>query len=140
MSESDGKPARLCPLIAFDQLVGGKYKLRILWDLRLGARRYGELRRALLPACLGKPVTPRTLSRELKELELRGFVHRKQYPEVPPRVDYTLTERGEVLLPVIKEIIQWGKAGGHEWKPGRGKQERRAVERERGELALSRRG
>jgi DNA-binding HxlR family transcriptional regulator len=140
MSESDGKPGRLCPLIAFDQRVGGKYKLRILWDLRHGALRYGELRRALLPACLGKAVTPRTLSRELKELELRGFIHRRQYPEVPPRVDYTLTDRGEAMLPVIREIIVWGKAGGHEWKPGRARPERRVLARERGDLVLSRRG
>src|SRR5262249_37356223 len=70
---------RLCPLIAFDQIVGGKYKLRILWDLMKGPRRYGELRRSVLDACQGKPVTPRVLSRELKELEKRGLIHRKQY-------------------------------------------------------------
>ena len=49
MSSPHAEALRLCPLIAFDQLAGGKYKLRILWDLRKGARRYGEIRRALVP-------------------------------------------------------------------------------------------
>lgn len=118
---------RLCPLIAFDQLLGGKYKLRILWDLRRGPRRYGELRRSLVPAGLGQPVTPRTLSRELKELEKRGFIHRKQFPVVPPRVEYTLTDQGAGLLPIIREIISWGMAGGHEAKPCRVRKELRTA-------------
>jgi DNA-binding HxlR family transcriptional regulator len=105
---------RLCPLIAFDQIAGGKYKLRILWELLRGPRRYGELRRSVVVACQGKPVTPRILSRELKELEKRGLIRRKQYPVVPPRVEYRLTEFGTHLAPVIHEIIAWGMTGAHE--------------------------
>ena len=105
---------RLCPLIAFDQIAGGKYKLRTLWVLSKGARRYGEIRKSLVIACQGKPVTPRILSRELKELERRGLIHRKQYPVVPPKVEYTLTELGMRLAPVIRQIIKWGHTGAHE--------------------------
>ena len=114
MSESGEKGLRLCPLIAFDQQAGGKYKLRILWELNKGAKRYGVLRLSLVTACQGKPVTPRILSRELKELEKRGFIHRKQYPVVPPKVEYSLTEHGSGLIPVIQQIIRWGLTGSHE--------------------------
>ena len=122
MGESD-KPAsgdgsgRLCPLIAFNQQVGGKYKLRILWELSRGPRRYGVLRVSLVAACQGKPVTPRILSRELKELEKRGFLHRKQYPVVPPKVEYSLTEHGKSVIPIIQQVIKWGLSGAHEVRP-----------------------
>jgi DNA-binding HxlR family transcriptional regulator len=117
MGESGEKGLRLCPLIAFDQQAGGKYKLRILWELNKGTKRYGVLRASLVMACQGKPVTPRILSRELKDLELRGFIHRKQYPVVPPKVEYSLTERGAGLIPVIHQIIRWGLTGAHEVAP-----------------------
>ena len=105
---------RLCPLIAFDQIVGGKYKLRLLWVLTKGPARYGELRRSLVVACQGAAITPRTLSRELKELEKRGLIRRKQYPVVPPKVEYSLTAAGRRLEPIIDEVIRWGKSGAHE--------------------------
>lgn len=108
---------RLCPLIAFDQQAGGKYKLRILWEVAKGPRRYGELRRSLVIACQQTAVTPRILSRELKELEKRGFLHRKQYPVIPPKVEYSLTERGRLLLPIIQQIIKWGLTGAHDGRP-----------------------
>ncbi len=119
MSELTDKSGKLCPLIAFDQMVGGKYKLRILYELIKGAKRYGVLRSSLVTASLGKPVTPRILSRELKELEKRGLVNRKQYPVVPPRVEYSLTERGQGLIPVIMQIGKWGMAGAHDEPPAR---------------------
>ena len=108
------KPGKLCPLIGFNQLAGGKYKLRILWVLIKGPKRYGEIRKALLLGTLGKPITPRVLSRELKDLEQRGFIHRKQFPVVPPRVEYRLTEQGHALIPVMYQIIRWGMTGAHE--------------------------
>ena len=114
MAASATSDLRLCPLIAFDQIAGGKYKLRTLWVLSKGPRRYGEIRKSLVTACQGKPVTPRILSRELKELERRGLVHRKQYPVVPPKVEYRLTELGMRLAPVIRQIIKWGHTGAHE--------------------------
>ncbi len=105
---------RLCPLIAFDQIAGGKYKLRALWVLGRGVSRYGEIRRSLVVACQGKAVTPRILSRELKELAARGLVERTEWPGVPPKVEYALTDLGRSLLPIIDEIIRWGLAGSHE--------------------------
>lgn len=108
---------RLCPLIGFSRIAGGKYKLRILWELTEGPGRYGKLRRSVVVACQGKLVTPRVLSRELKELEARGLIRRKQYPVVPPKVEYSLTELGETLVPVIRQIIKWGRTGAHETAP-----------------------
>jgi DNA-binding HxlR family transcriptional regulator len=114
MGEYGDGSGRLCPLIAFDQQAGGKYKLRILWELKKGPKRYGVLRNSLVMACQDKPVTPRILSRELKELEKRGFIHRKQYPVVPPKVEYSLTSRGDGLIPIVQQIIRWGLTGAHE--------------------------
>ncbi len=113
LAMNSAKP-RLCPLIAFDQIVGGKYKLRILWLLSKGPKRYGEIQRSLVLACQGKPVTPRILSRELKELTTRGLIHRASFPQVPPRVEYTLTAPGATVGPIMDEIIRWGLAGHHE--------------------------
>ena len=106
--------SQLCPLIAFDEVVGGKYKLRILWVLLNGPRRYGDIRKSLVEACQGKDVTPRVLSRELKELQRLRLITRKQYECVPLRVEYALTEDGRDLLPTLREIVQWGLTGAHE--------------------------
>ena len=110
----DSSGIRLCPAIAFDRIVGGRYKLRILWLLARGSHRYGEIGRSLLRGTLGKPITPRILSRELRELEQRGLIARKAYPVVPPKVEYSLTDRGRSLLPVLSEIVRWGLTGVHE--------------------------
>lgn len=112
-----GEQDRKCPLIAFSLAAGGKYKMRILWELKEGPRRYGELRRSAIVAAGGTPVTPRVLSRELKELDARGLIHRKQYPVVPPKVEYTLTKFGKSLVPVIKEIVKWGMVARHQILP-----------------------
>ena len=110
--DSRRRQVKYCPLTAFTQAAGGKYKMRILWELREGPRRYGELRRSAVVAARGAPVTPRTLSRELKELQSRGLIDRKQYPVVPPKVEYRLTRAGESLIPVVKQIVQWGLTTG----------------------------
>jgi DNA-binding HxlR family transcriptional regulator len=112
-SEEKAKQGYLCPMVAFDQIAGGKYKLRTLWTLRNGPRRYGEIRRSLVTGSQGKPITPRILSRELKELAARGLIERTEYPGVPPRVDYRLTELGRTLLPIIDAVIAWGFTGSH---------------------------
>ena len=111
-----GQPGglRACPLIAFDQIAGGKYKLRIMWELLHGPRRYGQLRRSMVTACQGRPVTDRILSRELKGLQERRLIDRIQYAVVPPKVEYALTDAGKQLAPVIEQIIAWGATGGHE--------------------------
>jgi DNA-binding HxlR family transcriptional regulator len=105
---------RLCPAIAFNQIVGGRYKLHILCVLNRGPVRFGEIGRSLFKGGLGKQITPRILSRELKELQERGLVDRKAYPVVPRKVEYSLTDHGRALLPILAEIIRWGATGAHE--------------------------
>ncbi|MBN9297665.1 MAG: helix-turn-helix transcriptional regulator [Filimonas sp.] len=85
------------------QRVGGKYKGRILWQLNSGMKRYGELKRHL------KDVTPKMLTQALRELEEDGLIARKVYPEVPPKVEYSLTESGQELVPCIRMLSNWGE-------------------------------
>lgn len=108
MKNPDIAPSKRCPLIAFSLAAGGKYKMRILWELKDGPKRYGELRRSAIVAAQGTPVTARVLSRELKELHARGLIHRKQFPVVPPKVEYSLAPLGRTLIPVIRKIVGWG--------------------------------
>lgn len=103
---------KFCPLIAFSLAASGKYKMRILWELKQGPQRYGQLRRSAIVAARGVPVTARILSRELRELHNRGLIHRKQYPVVPPKVEYSLTGLGKSLIPVMKQIVKWGLSAG----------------------------
>ncbi len=105
---------KLCPAVGFSLIVGGKYKLRILWILIQRPYRYGEIRNSLLKGTLGKAVTPRVLSRELKELRIRGLINRRQYDDVPPKVEYSLTDRGRGLQPILEAIVEWGLTGAHE--------------------------
>jgi DNA-binding HxlR family transcriptional regulator len=105
---------RLCPAIGFSKIFGGKYKLRILWILNKRPHRYGEIRTSLLKGSLSKPVTPRVLSRELKQLHEYGLIDRQQFAEVPPRVEYRLAERGRDIVPVLEAIVDWGLTGVHE--------------------------
>ena len=98
-----------CPVDGFQQIMNGKYKLRILWDLQHGPRRYGEIKKGLLRDISGSPeIAPRVLSRELKALAALGLIERTQYQVVPPKVEYTLTAVGESLLPIIAQMAQWG--------------------------------
>src|SRR5215467_11709123 len=113
MEANTGTP-KSCPLMAFNLAAGGKYKMRILWELKEGPRRYGELRRSAVVAARGAPVTPRVLSRELKELQSRGIIHRKQYPVVPPKVEYSLTALGKSLIPVVRQVVKWGLSAGQQ--------------------------
>lgn len=98
-----------CPVVRFNALTGGKYKLRILWELRQGARRYSEIGRALVDATGGRPITPRVLSRELRDLCQTRLLTRKQFPGVPPRVEYRLTDSGKQLLGVLRAICRWAE-------------------------------
>ena len=96
-------------MVRFNALTGGKYKLRILWELRRGPRRYSEIGRALVDATGGRPVTPRVLSRELRDLCATKLLSRKQFPGVPPRVEYRLTDSGKELLGVLRAICRWAE-------------------------------
>lgn len=85
------------------QRIGGKYKGRILWILRDGILRYGELKRAVVG------ITPKMLTQTLKELEADQLIGRKVYLEVPPKVEYSLTETGKELIPFISQLRSWGE-------------------------------
>ena len=85
------------------QRIGGKYKGRILWVLREGVLRYGELNRAVVG------ITPKMLTQTLKELEADELIIRKVYLEVPPKVEYSLTETGKELIPFISQMKSWGE-------------------------------
>ncbi|MGE6754018.1 winged helix-turn-helix transcriptional regulator [Rossellomorea sp. NPDC071047] len=87
--------------------IGGKWKTVILWHLGTdGTLRYNELRR-LLPG-----VAHKVLSQQLKELEEDGFINRTQYDTIPPKVEYSMTELGMTLIPILKQMHAWGKEHG----------------------------
>ncbi len=92
-----------CPLVYALAIIGGKWKLPVLWHLFDKKRvRYNELKRSVVG------VTNMMLSKCLKELEEDQLVLRTQYNEVPPRVEYELTERGRLLLPALEALYAWG--------------------------------
>jgi DNA-binding HxlR family transcriptional regulator len=92
-----------CPVDYAFQRIGGKYKGRILWFLKDGVLRYGELKRAV------EGITPKMLTQTLKELEADDLITRKVYFEVPPRVEYSLTPTGIELIPFIDQMRIWGE-------------------------------
>jgi DNA-binding HxlR family transcriptional regulator len=98
-----------CPVAAFQKMISGKYKLRIVWDLKDGPKRYGEIRTGLLRGSSGTAeIAPRVLSRELKALTESGLIDRRDYGLVPPKVEYRLTRKGKSFVPVISTIRDWG--------------------------------
>jgi len=92
-----------CPAEATIGVLGGRWKAHIVWLLLQGTHRFGELRRRL------PGVTQKVLTQQLRELEADGVVNRKVFAEVPPRVEYSLTDRGRSLKPVIDAMCKWGK-------------------------------
>jgi DNA-binding HxlR family transcriptional regulator len=102
---SPAEPAlsTVCPAEATLKVIAGKWKVPIIWHLLSGTRRFSELRKCL-PA-----ITPRMLTRQLRELESDGVLVRKVYAQVPPRVEYTLTPRGRTLNTIVTAMCKWGK-------------------------------
>lgn len=85
-------------------IIGGKWKTSILWCLgKEGTKRFGELRK-LLPE-----ITHRMLANQLQEMEKDGIIHREVYPVVPPKVEYSLTQQGESLMPILEAMYEWAK-------------------------------
>ena len=93
-----------CPVAATLQLIGGKYKALLLWHLSGKILRFNELRR-LVPEA-----TPKMLTQQLRELEGDGLIARKVYAVVPPKVEYSLTPRGESLFPILQAMYAWGRS------------------------------
>ncbi len=93
----------MCPVDYAFRRIGGKYKARILWHIhRNKVLRYGELKRTL------PDITTKMLTQSLRELEDDTLINRKVFHEVPPKVEYTLTDTGKELIPSIKLIMEWG--------------------------------
>ncbi|HEV7483504.1 MAG TPA: helix-turn-helix domain-containing protein [Solirubrobacterales bacterium] len=91
-----------CPVCATAEVVCGKWTLLLIRDLADGSSRFCELERSL------EGISPRTLSLRLRALEEEGIVERHTYPEVPPRVEYALTTKGEALVPLIDDMRKYG--------------------------------
>lgn len=96
MEESD------CPIKTTLDVIGGKWKPLILFYLKGEPRRFSDLRRSV------SDVTQKMLTDRLRELERDGIVHREVYPQVPPKVEYSLTPYGKTLLPVLEAMAHWG--------------------------------
>jgi DNA-binding HxlR family transcriptional regulator len=92
-----------CPVCRTAEIVCGKWTLLVIRDLAEGSSRFCELERSL------EGISPRTLSLRLRALEEEGVVERHTYPEVPPRVEYALTEKGRALVPLIEDMRSYGK-------------------------------
>ena len=91
-----------CPVLATAEIVSGKWTLLLVRDLAAGHRRFGELERSMAG------ISPRTLSQRLRALEQQGIISRTSFPEMPPRVEYRLTEKGRALTPIIEEMRRYG--------------------------------
>ena len=91
-----------CPVSATLELIGGKYKALILWHLSEQKLRFSELRNRVLGA------TPKMLTQQLRELENHNLVHREVFAVIPPKVEYSLTETGRSLLPILVAMRDWG--------------------------------
>jgi DNA-binding HxlR family transcriptional regulator len=92
----------LCPVEAALVVIGGKWKALIIWQLKTDTLRFSELMECL------PMVTPRMLTKQLRELEEDGVVVRKGYAEVPPRVEYSLSPLGIAVIPVLESLCRWG--------------------------------
>lgn len=96
------KQSDRCPVEATLDLIGGKYKALILWHLSEGKLRFSELHKCVTGA------TPKMLTQQLRELESQKLVHREVYPVIPPKVEYSLTDLGKSLIPILVAMRDWG--------------------------------
>ena len=92
-----------CPVCRTAEIISGKWTLLVIRDLADESCRFCELERSL------EGISPRTLSLRLRALEEHGIVERRTYPEVPPRVEYALTEKGKALVPLIEDMRKYGR-------------------------------
>ena len=92
-----------CPFIYALSLMGKRWKPAILWKISAGIYRFGEMKRAI------PQISEKMLSQHLRELETDGLITRTIYPEMPPRVEYALTDLGKSLEPILKQLYIWGE-------------------------------
>jgi DNA-binding HxlR family transcriptional regulator len=102
-SRKYAKTGYATPIDATLEVIGGKYKVAILYHLRNGRLRFGELRR-LMPAA-----TQRMVTNQLRDLERDELISREIFKQVPPRVEYSMTKNGMSLLPILEAMCEWGK-------------------------------
>lgn len=93
-----------CPVEITMDLIGDKWKVLIIRDLLTGTKRFGELKKSL------NGITQKVLTNNLRQMEASGLVNRKVYAEVPPRVEYSLTETGWSLKPILDSMVVWGNS------------------------------
>jgi len=96
-----------CAMDVTMNFIGGKWKTVVLWYLRDDILRFGELKKRI------PQITEKMLSLQLKALEKDGLVTRKVYPQIPPKVEYFLTEEGKSLIPLLQELAKWGRNKGN---------------------------
>ncbi|WP_408638774.1 winged helix-turn-helix transcriptional regulator [Nocardia gipuzkoensis] len=98
----------VCGMTVAIDVVGGKWKMHLMWVLGTGPQRFGQIRRLL------DGVSEKVLAENLRQLESSGVVHREVYPEVPPRVEYSLTPLGKELAVALRPLEEWGDRHRHE--------------------------
>lgn len=101
--QTEKKELPACPVETTLMLIGDKWKVLILRDLLPGTKRFGELKKSI------GTVSQKVLTAQLRDMERNGLVTRKVYPEVPPRVEYSLTELGRSLKPILDAMWDWGE-------------------------------
>jgi DNA-binding HxlR family transcriptional regulator len=92
-----------CPVEAVADLIGGRWKIVILSRLMDGTKRYGEIKHSI------GNITEKMLIQQLRQLEADDLIERRQYPEVPPKVEYSLSKKGRTLTPLFQYIGEWGR-------------------------------
>ena len=102
-SPAEQDDSLVCPVARTASIVSGKWTLLIIRDLTYGTRRFSELERSLVG------ISPKTLSERLSALESEGIVQRRTYAEVPPKVEYSLTEKGQALFTLIEDMRDYGR-------------------------------
>jgi DNA-binding HxlR family transcriptional regulator len=102
LSSGDACAEDTCPVARAVDVLDGRWTMLVIRDLLRGTRRFSELRASLVG------ISPKTLTDRLRSLEQHGLVQRVMYAEIPPRVEYSLTERGRALKPVLDALATWG--------------------------------